>query len=191
MKGSKIGCIRRAVVNTQGDFNEWLDKSNMRETSIVDIAEHILNNGCDSKDFNNKIKSYFIEHVEWYTLILLPVIEEVVNNSNHDFIKDDWNMIFTDLFPNTREYDDVVYSVNKFTDTDGYSDNEFTLYKGYDKANQNFKIRVEELKGELADEEYIFDKHGDIQVDSDTEFRYYSSGTNDFYQIKIEKVPLN
>ena len=189
MKGSKIGCIRRAVVNTQGDFNEWLDKSNMRETSIVDIAEHILNNGCDSKDFNDKLKSYFIEHVNWYTLVLLPVIEFKVNTSDYDFIKDDWNTIFTNLFNDEKKYNSVVYAVNEFTDTEQISDNVFRLFNEYSDAKQDFNEVIQNFVEEFGGWDELRANY-DIYDDDDFYFRVNDPVTGDFYEFKIEKVPI-
>jgi hypothetical protein len=113
MNTAKRGAINRAIINVSMEsFNAWRKRNNIATEIIMELGRIISKIGCDAEGYVDKVKSYFIEHVDAHTTIILPTIIDTVNASNHDFIKGDWDVIFSDLFPNTQKYDHVVYSVD-------------------------------------------------------------------------------
>ena len=113
MNTAKIRAIRSSIIKMDMDvFNTWREKNEIETDSIMELGKIISENGCDAEDYVDKVKSYFIDYVDAHTTIILPTIIDIVNASNHDFIKGDWEMIFSDLFPNIQIYNNVVYSVN-------------------------------------------------------------------------------
>ena len=189
MNTAKRGAINRAIINVSMEsFNAWRKRNNIATEIITELGRIIREIGCDAEGYVDKIKSYFIEYVDAHTTILLPDIRKSVMNSNHDFIKGDWDVIFSDLFPNTQKYDHVVYSVNSFVDTDQIGDNVFSLFFNYDKAIETFNTWRNELMGRIMEEDDSEDY--EIVVNDENVIRIYNETTDAFYLIDIEKKPV-
>lgn len=113
MNTAQKRAINRAIINVSAEIiNNWRINNNIDTEKIMELGKIISENGCDAEEYVDKVKSYFIDYVDAHTTIILPTIIDIVNASNHDFIKNDWGVIFSDLFPNTQIYNNVVYSVN-------------------------------------------------------------------------------
>lgn len=190
MKQVKITSIRRAFINLEDDtFFKWLERNNLEDMSIIEIGNYILENGCDAAGYVEKLKTYFIDYADNHTLMLLPTIERIVRNSNHDFINEDWDTIFNELFPGEDKYDTVVYAVNEFTDTEQISDNVFRLFKDYSAAKQDFNETIKNYVEDFGGYEELFANY-DVYDDDDYYFRVNDPVEGDFYEFKIEKVPI-
>jgi hypothetical protein len=171
-------------------FNTWREKNNIETDSIMELGKIILEKGCDAEGYVENLKEYFIRYIDEHTTILLPDIRKSVMDSNYDFIKDDWDVIFSDLFPNTQKYDHVVYSVNSFVDTDQIGDNVFSLFFNYDKAIETFNTWRKELMDEIMDEDEDDAENYEIVVNHENVIRIYNETTDAFYLIDIEKKPV-
>lgn len=113
MNTAQKRAINRAIINVSAEIvNNWRMNNNIDTDKIMELGKIISENGCDAEEYVDKVKSYFIDYVDAHTTIILPTIIDIVNASNHDFIKGDWEVIFSNLFPNIQIYDNVVYSVN-------------------------------------------------------------------------------
>lgn len=190
MKQVKITSIRRAFINLEDDtFFKWLERNNLEDMSIIEIGNYILENGCDAAGYVEKLKTYFIDYADNHTLMLLPTIERIVRDSNHDFINEDWGTIFNELFPGEDKFDTVVYAVNEFTDTEQISDNVFRLFKDYSAAKQDFYETIKNYVEDFGGYEELFANY-DVYDDDDYYFRVNDPVEGDFYEFKIEKVPI-
>jgi hypothetical protein len=189
MNDIKKMAIRSSIIKMDMDvFNTWREKNNIETDSIMELGKIILEKGCDAEGYVEYLKEYFIRYIDEHTTILLPDIRKSVMDSNYDFIKDDWDVIFSDLFPNTQKYDHVVYSVNSFVDTDQISDNVFSLFFNYDKAVETFNTWRNELMDRIMEEDDSEDY--EIVVNSENVIRVYNETTDAFYLIDIEKKPV-
>lgn len=190
MEQVKITSIRRAFINLEGiSFPKWAEEHMLRDESIINIGNYILEHGCDATGYVDKLKSYFIDYADEHTLMLLPTIESLVRQSEHDFIKEDWNVIFNDLFPEEDKFDTVVYAVNEFTDTEQISDNVFRLFNEYSDAKQDFNEVIQNFVEEIGGWEELRANY-DVYDDDDYYFRVNDPVEGDFYEFKIEKVPI-
>lgn len=193
MNDIKKIAIRSSIIKMDMDvFNTWREENEIETDSIMELSNIILEKGCDAEGYVENLKEYFINYVDEHTTIPLPDIRKSVLNSNYDFIKEDWNEIFKNLFPFRQVYDVVVYSVNSFTDTYQITDNNFSLFFNYDKAVETFNTWKNELMGRIMDEDEDDADAEDyeIVVNSENVIRVYNEMTDAFYQIDIEKKPI-
>lgn len=189
MDNTKIRAIRSSIIKMDMDvFNTWREKNNIETDSIMELGKIILEKGCDAEGYVENLKEYFIEYVDEHTTIPLPDIRKSVMTSNYDFIKEDWNEIFKNLFPFRQVYDVVVYSVNSFVDTDQIADNNFSLFFNYDKAIETFNTWKSELMTKIMEEDDAEDY--EIVVNRENVIRVYNETTDAFYLIDIEKKPV-
>jgi 3-isopropylmalate dehydratase small subunit len=189
MDNVKKIAIRSSIIKMDMDvFNTWREENEIETDKIMELGKIILEKGCDAEGYVEYLKEYFINYADEHTTILLPDIRKSVMNSNYDFIKEDWYVIFKNLFPVAQIYGTVVYSVNSFTDTDQIADNNFSLFFNYDKAVETFNTWKSELMDRIMEEDDAEDY--EIVVNRENFIRIYNETTDAFYQIDIEKKPV-
>jgi len=185
MKDAKIRAIRSAIIGLSDNcVKKIIEKAGTDK--IKELAECVIENGTDNTKLFNSVRSKFIDFVDAHTTILRTNIRNVVMNAERDFVVEDWNVIFADLFPTTPLYDDVVYALVSEVHEDCTTEIETILYKTWDNALLSFN-------GCKRDAETFMENHADeyeVEVDNDTQYQAQDNYWETYVDVNITKKVL-
>lgn len=185
MKDAKIRAIRSAIIGLSDNcVKKIIEKAGTDK--IKELAECAMENGTDNTQLLNSVRIKFINFVDAHTTILRTKIRNVVMNAERDFVVEDWNVIFADLFPATPLYDDVVYVLVNEVHNDCTTEIDTILYKTWDNALLSFN-------GCKMDAETFMENHADeyeVEVDNDTHYQAQGNYWETYVNINITKKVL-
>lgn len=189
MNKVKFNAVRGALVNLDlNTINDWTEKYNLQDKSLNDLANYLIDNGDTglSVDFTDMLINRFVKFIDNHTTLLLPLIKEYVDKSDEDFLTQDWEVIFNNIFPNVQWYDQVVYCVGDETSTKN-SDRitTETLFVKYESAKREFDNKKEILVDMLGA------KNWEIETNDDDEFEMQDNHWEQYLQVYIIKKPIN
>jgi hypothetical protein len=100
-----------------------------------------VNNGDCGLDYDitESLMNSFIDFADKHSLTTRDKIEERVNESDFDFLMDDWDYIWDNLLCSAKFRDNVVYVVSYECEGPKWEhEKEFTLCSTWDKAQKSF-----------------------------------------------------
>ena len=150
MNTLKIKAIRQCLINTELDvIVKWQEVKHIEDYSIHNLANYIQQNGDDGIEgigLTNYLQDAFVKYVDEHTHYQYPNIVRTVTTSIRDFLKEDWDVIFADLFPASDIYDNLVYSVTEEYEGKNTDHTSQTfLFTNYKSAKRFFEREKSEM----------------------------------------------
>lgn len=192
MNTEKLKAVRKALVNAPLDIiTSYMEKYNIEEYSLQELAEYIINNGdCGlGYDITESLMNSFINVADKHSLVTRNKIEERVNECDFDFLMDDWNDIWENLLCSAKYRETVVYVVEYECEGQKWErDKGFTLCGTWDKAQERFASYKEDALISMKDR----CDEDDICTEKDTSTHYMveAGGYNYWYEVIVSKTEI-
>ena len=191
MNTFKVKAVRMALINTPLEtINEFTEKYGLGDISLQKLADYIIDNGdCGlGVDFTESLMKAFIDMADKHSLKTRDKIEERVNECDFDFLMDDWNYIWDNLFCSAKFCNNVTYVVFYECYEKWGPEKDFTLCSTWDKAQEIFASDKENAN--ISMHERCEEDEIEVEADNKTHYMVETNYYEYWYEVCISKKEI-